>query len=725
MNRSPFDTVAPKIRQAGLAPIPLGKPESGDSAKGSNIKGWTKFARDLPSEQMVETWCRTYKGHNIGVGLGTRIGNFQLVAVDIDHNDFQEKIEYALGRKICGKVGKKGATWFCLANPDMKNKSFKTKEHGMIVEILCNGRQTVIPPSIHPETNKPYEWLGETTIQKVDLESLPVLSDSSMIEINEIVNGDDVYFNGGKVSFGKIEEIVDGINHMVWAGVGGGGTTHDNRLRCAGHMVATGWSDDDAVRRLDHAMREAWRRSDSDDEPDWSSVTKEHQDMIKGAREKGFDERPASKGRKKKPAERVLADWAEDEWNPLVYFGSKFLKYKDGHWPEFATELMMKEMYQVDDYIKSSDVNNAMNVLSVMTHSFEFGADASDKICFTNGTLDTKSKTLRPWDSDDQILHQLDFDWSEDAACPSYDDFIQWVFDGDEKAIACFEEYAGLTLVDDIRYQKMLYLIGPGSNGKSTLANLIATMHDPEAISNVPITSLDDERMLTSLVGKLVNISSEQSRLNMVSDDILKRITGGDPVAVRKLFKEVENKVILKVRFLCVANDMPATNDSSYAMRRRLMILECPNIMPEHKQDTTLFSRLVEERAGIMRRWVSALANLRARGRFDEPDSSKKAVDAYLRENDSVAQWLEAKTIARPEAWTTLEDAYMDYQDYAKAIGYNRPFTMPVFRSKLRQGNVPVKREVLEHGDVTSIAFMVNIALKNEVPGLSETGTRF
>lgn len=719
MTRKPFGQAAKKIRAAGLAPIPLGKPNQGESAKGSSIKGWTKLARDLPSEDQVKNWSTQYEDNNVGVGLGTRVDNLQLIAVDIDHDDFQTKLEYAIGRKISGKVGKKGATWFCLANPDLKNRSFKTKEHGMIVELLCNGRQTVVPPSIHPETNQPYQWLGEP-IYDVDLNSLPVLSDSAIIEIDEIVNERDVFFNGGRVQIGKTEEEVDGINNMVWAGVGGGGTTHDNRLRCAAHMVSTGWTDDDAVRRLDQAMREAWRRSDADEEPDWSSVTKEHQDMVKGAREKGFDERPASRGRKKKPPERVLADWAEVEWNPMVFHGGKFLKYKDGHWPDFPKEEMMKAMYEVDDYIKSSDVNNAVNVLSVMVHDFDFGEDADNKVCFTNGTLDTKTKTLRPWDSDDQILHQLDFDWSDKSESPVYDKFIEWVFGGDEKAINCFEEYAGLTLVDDIRFQKMLYLIGPGSNGKSTLANLISAMHDPNAVSNVPITSLDDERMITSLVGKLVNISSEQSRLNMVSDDILKRITGGDPVSIRRLYAEVENKVILKVRFLCVANDMPATNDSSYAMRRRLMILECPNIIKENEADPDLFEKLLNERPGIMRRWVEGLIRLRKRGRFAEPESSKQAVDAYLRENDSVAQWLDAKTVRTGgDYWTSLEDSYIDYQEYAKSIGYNRPFTMPVFRSKLRQGNVPVKREILEHGDITAVAFMVNVGLKNEIPGIA------
>lgn len=715
----PFGTTAQEVYEKGLSPIPLGSQDSGESAKAAAVSGWNKLARERPSQAQIDEWLEKYNYNNIGIGLGTRIGEYQLIAVDIDSEAHQEKIESCLGRLVSGKKGKKGATWFCLADPDLKNKSFKTREDGMIVELLCNGRQTVIPPSKHPEGKQVrYKWL-EKSLLEVDLTSLPVFGKGHMLEIASIVNGDDQFFNGGTVEINGVEEKIDGINFMIWAGVGGGGTTHDNRLRCAAHMMNRGWDEDDAVRRLDVAMRRAYERSEVDEEPDWSSITKEHQDMVRGAKEKGFGDRKASKGRKKKPAERVLADWAQSEWSPIVHFGGSFFKYKDGHWPEIQKETMMKEMYEVDDFIKSSDVNNAMNVLSVMTNEFNFGENSADKICFKNGTLHVKDKMLKPWEADDEIMHQLDFDWSSEAQSPTYDKFINWVFDGDEKAIATFEEFAGLTLVDDIRFQKMLYLIGQGSNGKSTLANLISAMHDPEAVSNVAITSLDDERMLTSLVGKLVNISSEQSRLNMTSDDVLKRITGGDPVSVRKLFKEVENKVILKVRFICVANDLPATNDSSYAMRRRLMILNCPNTVQEHERDPDLFDKLMSERPGIMRRWVEALGNLRKRGRFDEPESSKKAVDDYLRENDSVAQWLDAKTVPRPGEFTDVEEAYMDYQEYAKSIGYSRPFAMPVFKSKLRNANVPVRREVIEQGDIVSVVYKVGVTLKNEVAGVN------
>ena len=68
-----------------------------------------------------------------------------------------------------------------------------------------------------------------------------------------------------------------------------------------------------------------------------------------------------------------------------------------------------------------------------------------------------------------------------------------------------------------------------------------------------------------------MNISTEQSRINSITDNVFKQIVGGDPISVRKLFKEAKNNVILKARFLCLANELPSLQDSSYAIKRRLI----------------------------------------------------------------------------------------------------------------------------------------------------------
>lgn len=692
-----FGSVAVEYYTAGLTPLPLGK-YSSKSAKAVAIDDWQVYCSTRPSREQIDEWVKRFGDHNVGLAMGTTVGDYVLVGFDIDDENYQEPIERAIGNLVSGKVGAKGATWFALASPELKNRSFRKRnpdnnKFNTILDVLAVGRQAAVPPSIHPNTKKSFKWLGKSLIE-INLQDLPIVTDGTLREIAAIVDGRAHYIIGGRINDGGVEMDIDGINNMLWAGVGGGGTTHDNRLRCIGWMVADGWSDDDILTRLDRAMREAWENGEGE-EPNWDYIAEEHRKMIESARSKGFGD-AAEKKKGRRPLERDIADWLAEKMDPIAFHGSSFFRYKNGHWPKQTVEYIRKGIMDAFPKAKRADISNSMALFADLVFEKDFGTKSKSKICLLNGTLDVESMELGAWESDDQILHQLDVNWEDDSECKVYNEFVDRVFDGDEQSIQCFNEFAGLTLVDDMSFQKMMYLIGPGGNGKSTLTNLLTMMHDPDSVSTVAITALDEERQRTAMVGKLLNISSEQSRLNVISDVYMKQITGGDPISVRKLYAEVDNNVRLKCRLLCLANEMPATNDASVAMQRRLIILECPNVIPEKERDPFFIEKLKGERSGILRKWVEALRTLRERRRFDDPERSRVLVMQYLEDNNVVASWLANRCIRldtnneKIEKWSDLNEAYQDLVDYAEACGYRRGLTRGQFKSALSAQGIPV-----------------------------------
>lgn len=705
---------------AGFSPIPLGKPGS-SHAKRAVVSDWQGFGTNRPSREQIDEWSKKFSDNNIGIGMGSRFGDYQIVGIDIDNEEYQEAIERAIGRLVSGKIGAKGVTWFVLAELDIKNKSFTRKGEGAICDILAEERQAAMPPSIHPDTNESFRWVGKP-LYEIDIKELPVVNISLIKEISYIAQGRAAFLNGGMIKTADgVEEEVDGINHMVWAGPDRGGTTHDNRLRAIGFLVSDDWTDEQVESRLMRAMREAWdraREEGCDFEPDWDRVQSDHKKMIEGARSKQFGkDRKATRG-KKAPLERVISDWAVDAYDPIVYDGARFLVYNKGHWPEVDEALIRRKMFDTFDVASRSDVSNAISILADKVFVKDFGMDTTDKICMGNGTLDVMTMEVSPWEPSDELLHKLDFDWDDEATCEVYNKFMRTTFNDDQEAIDCFEEFAGLTTVDDMRFQKMLFLLGPGGNGKSTVANLLASVHAPSAVSAVPITSLDDERHRTSLVGKLLNISSEQSRLNVVSDTVLKQITGGDTVPVRKLFKEIV-EIQLKARLLCLANNMPATNDTSVAMRRRLLILNCPNIIEEKDKDTSLLEKLKDERPAILKRWIIALRRLRERGRFEEPESSKKAVAEYFRNASSFAMWLaDSVTLIdpseSPSKWTPITELFIDYVEFSKDRGFYRHANIGMFIQDLRGHNIEIHQLTLPSKDpkLAYVAQVCNLSLR-------------
>lgn len=108
----------------------------------------------MPTKEEQEEWLATYPDGNIGLPLGPCSG---LVAVDIDSDNESiiGAIENVLPRSPWRRVGKKGAV-LIFKYRDNKTARIRDENDKSIVEILSRGTQIVIPPSIHPDTLKPY-----------------------------------------------------------------------------------------------------------------------------------------------------------------------------------------------------------------------------------------------------------------------------------------------------------------------------------------------------------------------------------------------------------------------------------------------------------------------------------------------------------------------------------------------------------------------------------------
>lgn len=685
-----FAAAALQCYEKSLSPIPLGLPSAGDKAKGASVKGWEKMARERVDRPQIKRWMETHAKNNIGIAMGSQITeNYQLVGIDIDLDDIRPAVERAIPSLVSGKRGAKGATWFCLAPLSWKSSRHSKTVDGkkvMAVEVLGVGTQVAIPPSIHPTTNLPYEWLNKSLLD-VNLDDLPILNDGFKLELIDILKGKDIYFNGGTIREGQPDALdMSGLNNMTWMGPGKGGDTHDERLRASGYMVAMGWPREDILARLARAMREAQARNPSVP-MDWGIVERDNINFTDGALKKNFDttsKAGQSGGGKKVPPERIFADWAIKELTPLVHTGSEFRRYKDGYWPVIETGDIEKMIYERDRSLKRSDVSNASSIMTRLVLDREFFDQTRPLICLQDGTLDVLSQKLRPWAEEDHLMHQLNFAWHDETGaepeCPNYDAVVNHAFNGCKDSIRTYEEFCGLTLIDDMRFQKLLFIVGPGGTGKSTMADILAAMHSPEAVSSIPLTELHDIRMRTTLTGKLVNISSEQSRMNVLSDLHLKQITGGDLVAVRLLYEEVEN-VRLKCRLMSVQNELPSNNDVSFAMQRRLIILETPNKV--EKPDPEMGKKLLAERPAVLRRWVKALNELLARGRFDPPASSATLIAEYITENSPVQMWIKERCEESTTERDLLDNLYEEFKEWMKNNGYVKPLTKMYYRKQL------------------------------------------
>ena len=184
---TPFATVAQAVADQGYKVIPI-MPDSkspGTCSMGQwrPMLEWQQH-RDKPLGQFdIKIWGG-WEDANIGVVLGNQVAEgWEVGALDFDTDDYSllELMESAVPESPVKKRGRRGFTGFYLMPHGTKGRRFK-RGAATLCEILTgNGtRQTVIPPSIHPETGKPYEWMTRQTLSTLGAIHLPRLTEDML-----------------------------------------------------------------------------------------------------------------------------------------------------------------------------------------------------------------------------------------------------------------------------------------------------------------------------------------------------------------------------------------------------------------------------------------------------------------------------------------------------------------------------------------------------------------
>ncbi len=173
-----FKDFAPLYWGAGLPVVPLKRWNSPGKGAGKAplINEWTAYSENMPTPSIQTMWLSSYPDSNVGLPFGPASG---LCAIDIDTDDEEliAAIKEACGPSPWTRVGKKGMglIYRWQGQPNFK---LRNNENQSIVEFLGKGNQMVMPPSIHPDTGKPYvananlwEILDTVPLMPVDIEA--------------------------------------------------------------------------------------------------------------------------------------------------------------------------------------------------------------------------------------------------------------------------------------------------------------------------------------------------------------------------------------------------------------------------------------------------------------------------------------------------------------------------------------------------------------------------
>lgn len=226
---------------------------------------------------------------------------------------------------------------------------------------------------------------------------------------------------------------------------------------------------------------------------------------------------------------------------------------------------------------------------------------------------------------------------------------------------------------------------GPGRNGKSTLVEVMSHILGGYACSAEPGSFIKQKNAgvrndLARLKGARMVATSELSTGEILDAALVKRITGGDTIAARALYKEHFEFKAEFVMFM-VTNNLPVIDGGDSALARRLVLVPFANTVPTHKCDPELPAKLHAEADGIFNRILEGCADYLKNG-LKVPSSLAGAADHYVKSSDMIAEFLDDCCVFDETHQTPAASLYRAYVRWSETRRI-KPVTQPIFKVEI------------------------------------------
>jgi hypothetical protein len=174
--KGPFAQVHRGLIRNGYSPVPL-LPRT----KRPWLNDWRARLSSAPIT--IEEAAKVTAAYPMaGIGVAGGFNGLAPIDVDAEAPEIVDRITEILPAPIVAKAGQKG--WTAFYRGQVEACKLKDADGRTMVEVLVSG-QTVIPPSIHPDTGRQYRWLTRSTLLDTRVSDLPEISEAVISELRE------------------------------------------------------------------------------------------------------------------------------------------------------------------------------------------------------------------------------------------------------------------------------------------------------------------------------------------------------------------------------------------------------------------------------------------------------------------------------------------------------------------------------------------------------------
>ncbi len=206
--------------------------------------------------------------------------------------------------------------------------------------------------------------------------------------------------------------------------------------------------------------------------------------------------------------------------------------------------------------------------------------------------------------------------------------------------------------------QKAVLLLGPGSNGKSVILDILSNLINPDLRCSVNPEKMDDDYFKALLPGKIVNIVGEVEKSKPIKAGFKDIVACDTPLTARVVYRE-PFMFLPQCGHIFSCNDHPMTRDHSHGFYRRWVIIAFPNVVPDHMKIPRLGEKIVKEEMTQVMAWALEGAQRLIKNKFQLTETSQHVEELKKWQNakDSVFSFL-----SDDEAVVIAEDSGVEKQ---------------------------------------------------------------
>lgn len=629
------------------------------------IRGGHTEATDR--RKRIKLWWEKWPEANIGIACDSQHGP---IVVDIDEPKHTEKDGFQFLRKHFPGIA--GTTLTARSREGRLHLYFDPMQNGsevrrmirpfrpdgkkIAIDILGDGGYVVAPPSIHPDTGKPYRW-------KSELDPAPFPKG-----FLKFINKRDVF----NVAPPLPEVVHEGERDNVLTSLAGS----MRRRNASPEAILEALRVENAARVRPPLPDKQLVKIASSIGRKPPAVDDEHFTDLGNAR------RFIDVNQKKV---RAIVSQRRRPW--VIWSGQRWEPDTTGETERMA-KLTVRTLYQDaarepdeekrDSMIKfalhseSAHSIRAMLELAATEPEISLTPDQLDadpwKLNLLNGTLNLKTGELEPHRRSDYITKIAPVDFDERATAPRWERFLKEIFDGDMDMLGFVQRAFGYSLTGDVREHCLFFCYGKGRNGKSTFLEILKEMLGDYAAQG-DFTSFqvrrgegprnDVARMRGSRFVSAIEAQSERE----FDTSIIKQMTGGDTVVARKLYEEFF-EFRPQFKLWLAANHKPVIKEQTQAFWERMRLIPFTVFIPPEKRKKNLKAALRQEFSGILNWALDGCLEWQKLKGLQEPERVRKATRAYREEHDIMGEFIESMCTLDKHGWTATPALYQAFVDW-------------------------------------------------------------